>query len=190
MAPKASYNATNAETYKFPEFPNLEPKLRAGSKQNKNPRAQCRKDGGTLDNAECTTDKTTLKPFCVAKFDIEMSTCNTCCCKEGQGATNIASQLILEQNKACQLWFTISIDPVIRVFTQLLIAAKLESRLARTCFLKQGEAKVKAMNSGASSSKLGEGPGFRWQQGSGAWQCSHHDANKGSSCKPGRALGK
>merc|ERR1711988_1826575 len=199
MVPKVRYNnSSKAESYTFPEFPNLEPKLRAGSKENKNPAAQCIRHHGLLDDKECTTECKTLRPFCAAKFDIEMSTCNTCCCKEGQGATKVTSNLILEANKVCQLWFTIAVDPVVRVFVQMLIAGKLESRLAQTCFLKQGKAKVKGMECGKPSNhtfhqpqpKLGEGRGFRWQQGSAAWQCSHHNANKGSSCKTAQTFGK
>lgn len=65
-------------------------------------------------------------PMCLARFDLELSFCSTCCCKGGLMKSGIQSSLVMNRDVDCRAWFASMIDTGVRA-TMTIWGAKTGS---------------------------------------------------------------
>jgi len=83
-------------------------------------------DGVTFDNA--------AKAHCVAKFEITLDRCSTCCCHGGVVESGVDSVLILNDSLDCRSWFSALADSTVR-FTVSFIRSSIMTRyLSTPCY--------------------------------------------------------
>lgn len=77
-------------------------------------------------------------PACLAKFDIQLTMCNTCCCSGGMTTSSVSSSLVIESDPDCRAWFSTFSDPIVRIYVSYKRAAKSLFSMASTCLDAQG----------------------------------------------------
>merc|ERR1719506_1745950 len=89
---------------------------------------------------------------CLAKFDLSLDKCSTCCCKGPIVKSSLKSKLVIDDHHYCQTWFSTLADPWIRV-TNLFMGSFVNLLyLSTPCY----EPLWKMKNRGKKGEMLGE----------------------------------
>jgi len=116
------------------------------------------------------------QPLCVAKVDMQIYFCTTCCCKDGYASQDMTSVLQYENDPTCALWFSVQ-DAVIRIISAVVRGLTTATRF-ELCF--ETTWRDKSKNKG-----LGEGQGRRG--GGGGGLASAGTFSMGSSNRAGNS---
>jgi len=131
-------------------------------------------DGSTHRKEVYTFNKFTvngerLEPDCAAKFDVELTTCNTCCCKAGLSTSNIQAEMILDRDAVCTLWFSTAVDPIFRLYMSAQRALALAWQLGFPCLGAAGVNKQEKQQLVAQVCTVITNPTYSQSKASSVW---------------------
>jgi len=98
-------------------------------------------------------------PTCMAKFEVTVDKCSTCCCRGGVIKSGVASNLIVDGNVDCQTWFSALADAAVRAMVLALRAAMSSKYMSTPCY--EPAWKARHNLKGKPSFELGEEAGRR-----------------------------
>merc|ERR1711939_49128 len=109
-------------------------------------------------------------PQCVAEFDVQASTCSTCCCEDGPTKSSVHSRLVLSDGSMnCNGWFLGAADAFTRIFVGMYRTYQIITRLQPVCF------------SSVHSRDLGEHMGIGRRAGGGLAGAGSFSLSSGSN---------
>jgi len=73
-------------------------------------------------------------PTCASKMKIDITYCNTCCCRQGLAGVNIKHALVMGTSAKCGTWMA-AVDTLGRVMTTVLRLAQVADLFTRKCFI-------------------------------------------------------
>lgn len=96
------------------------------------------------------------QPLCIAKAEMQIHFCTTCCCKDGYATQTMTSELQYENDPTCKIWFSTA-DSAIRTVSAVIRGLVVSTRFG-LCFETAWRDKE---NNKATGNSLGEGQGRR-----------------------------
>merc|ERR1719409_1360197 len=83
---------------------------------------------------EYSYPSTVGKPLCLARFDLTLSSCSTCCCKGGLLKSGVKSSLLMNNDKDCRAWFASFIDTGVRTTLTIYRAKTGALQYTNVCY--------------------------------------------------------
>ena len=84
-------------------------------------------------NREESLEMNMRAPTCASKVEVDLSSCNTCCCKQGLATTRIGHNLIQGSVRDCGTWFGFN-DAIVRSFVTLFRSGWAVDKFGMKCF--------------------------------------------------------